>query len=171
MRLTIRKIGNWSAFNRMAVNLNKDLHEARVICLKRWALKAEGTAKKHLSTQDLARGFWKPLAIYTIQKRLAQGYGTDTLVETSTYLQSITSWVDTGTAYVGVKRGVVYTKGDSPGQQLSNIAKIQEFGSMTANIPARPLWQPTFTETMQWHVKMNKPGMVFLEIIRKKYTV
>jgi len=173
MRFAVRRVGNWVAFSRLQKNLTRELYKAYEQCLRRWALKAEGIAKMHISTQDLAGSYWAPLSPYTVLKKALAGNSPNTLVETSAYFQSITSWVSmaNGAAYVGVKRTAKYPKGTKSGySSIAEVAKIQEYGSLAAGIPARPLWQPTFEETMKWHIQFNMPGRLFLNAIRQRYS-
>jgi hypothetical protein len=165
MHISVQKFGHWGKFSMLAANLTKELQLAQETCLKRWALKAEGIAKEHISSQDLANGFWLPLAAYTIQKRSQRGTGYATLLETGSYLQSITSYVENDTAYVGVRRGMMH----SDGSELDWIARINEEGNDSLNIPARPLWQPTLMETMEWHLKNNSVKDIFIDNVRKRY--
>lgn len=170
-RVAVRRIGDWNAFTRLAMNLERELHLARIQCLRRWSLKAEAVAKGHLSSQDLANSIWQPLSPYTILKKSLAGNSLNTLIETSAYFQSITSWVSVanGVAYVGVKRTATYTN-RSGYKRIADVARLQEFGSLAANIPARPLWEPTYNETMKWHLVHNRVGDIFLNNIRKKYS-
>jgi hypothetical protein len=82
---------------------------------------------------------------------------------TSSYFQGITAWVEGNTALAGIKRGTSHPDGGF----IDVIAKVHEFGSVARNIPARPLWQPTFAETMKWTVKNNNPVTIFLDNIKK----
>lgn len=165
-----RRVGNWPGIKALTRNLSYEMRMAQKEHLLRWALHAEGTAKTHLSTQDMANGNpWPPLAARTYRRKKRLGLSTDTLIETSTYFQSITSYVKGDTAYAGVRRGRTYQTGQSKGKMIENIAAIQEFGSIARRIPARPLWKPTFEATMKWSVKHNNPTTLFLQRVRKRY--
>lgn len=170
MKAHIKRIGNWPAFARLAANLTNELNRAYYLSLRRWGLKAEAIAKGHISTQDLANTTWAPLSTRHLQYKSRKGYSLDTYVMTSTYFQNITTWVDrvAGECYVGVKRGVMH-KADGVVQPLDELARTLEYGFTAHNLPARPLWEPTLNETMQWHLKFNRPGTIFLDILRKKY--
>jgi hypothetical protein len=129
--------------------------------LARFGLKAEGIAKKHINRQDLG---WRPLDPATLAQKIRAGHSENILVATSSYFQSITSWVFGGqTALAGVKRSAR----NEDGELLANIAAVQEFGSESAGIPARPLWKPTYEETMEWHVTNNLPSMYFMAAVSK----
>lgn len=161
--MDFKKTGDWAKVKYLVANIGREMQNARTICLMRWGLKAEGLAKTHISTQDLG---WAPLKPATIANKIRQGYSENILVETSTYFQSITSWADTNTVYAGVRREVRY----KDGEVIADIAKIHEYGSHSGDIPARPLWEPTFEETMQWQMKgVNTPANIFKQQIKKYF--
>lgn len=158
-------------------NMVRDIEIINTIELKRIGLQAEKKAVLHLRNQDLN---WKPLSErYRKRKtgersRTRNDGGRDRrfkkmsekiLIATSSYLQAITSWVQKETAYIGVKRGVK----NKDGQEIGNIAKIHEYGSIARNIPARPLWKPTFEE-MQSEIK-NRPSFAqrYVQYYKNKY--
>lgn len=162
----IKRIGDWRNALALVANLNNDMERARKITLKRVGLYAEGKAKKHMSKQDLK---WLPLKPRTITAKVRRGESEKTLIATSSYFQSITSWVKKDKVLIGVKRNVVNRKG----QVIANIARVHEFGSSTRNIPARPLWKPVLKETVKFMGKSKdlNPSYVFLNIIKQKYGV
>ncbi len=164
--MSIKKTGDWTKVGFVIANLAVEMNKARQICLKRWALKAEGLALGHMSKQDLG---WVSLNPKTLAAKIRKGHSENILIATSSYFQSITSWVDEsqGIAYAGVKKQAK----SSDGEVLADIAKTHEYGSDAANIPARPLWQPVFTETMAWlKTSGNNPAQIFMKNI-KKYTI
>lgn len=156
-----RKIGEWERVGRLIKDLGPNIKKAQMRSLMRWGLKAEGIAKTHISAQDLD---WIPLKPATISKKISAGYSENILVETSSYFQGITSFVDGDMAHAGVRRGVRNREGNV---ELGMIAAVHEFGSDDGVIPARPLWQPTFAETMHWHMLKNQPIMHLAELLRK----
>lgn len=161
--MSFSRIGDWEKVGRLISNLKEEMENAQVISLKRWSLKAEAIAKKHISSQDLG---WKPLKAATIEVKVKKGHSENILVQTSTYFQSITSWVDVSekVAYAGVKK----TAKSKDGDNLADIAATHEFGSKTGNIPERPLWRPTFAETMRWFATSNsRPSMILKENLKK----
>lgn len=133
------KIGNWDKVTSIINRLENEAQKAADISVKRWGLAAERIAKKHISAQDLG---WKSLNPKYVSAKVKAGYSKNVLVRTSSYFQSITSWTMQGYAFVGVKREAR----DKQGNVIANIAAVHEYGSITANIPARPLWQPTLKE-------------------------
>lgn len=161
--MAIRRIGDWEKVARLISNLEEEMKKAQIQSLKRWGLKAEALAKKHISTQDLS---WTPLKPSTISAKIRKGYSENILVATSSYFQSITSWVDISTmsSYAGVKK----TAKGKDGEVVADIAATHEFGSKDGGIPARPLWQPVFSETMDWFEKSDsRPSVIFLNNIKK----
>lgn len=158
--MAVKKIGDWGKTKRLVVNLAPELRKSRELSLKRFGLKAEGTAKKHMSAQDLG---WAPLKIATIAAKLRKGLSENILIATSSYFQSITSYVIDDTVYVGVKKTAV----GSDGKTIHDIAALHEYGSISGTIPARPLWKPTLDETLIWHGKNNTPESIFMKRIKK----
>jgi hypothetical protein len=139
------------------------MRKAQEMSLKRWGLKAEAVSKGHISKQDLG---WVPLAPATLTKKITADpkQSENILIATSTYFQSITSWVTDDTAWAGVRRGVRTKDGEV---ELGLLAAVHEFGSDDGRIPARPLWKPTFEETTVWHAKNNQPVMHFANLLSK----
>lgn len=156
----IRKTGDWDKVGVLLRNLKKELKESSNISLKRFGLKAEGAAKKHLSNQDLG---WPPLSPNTIAQKIRKGYSTNVLIATSSYFQSINSWVKDNGVFIGVNR----TAQNADGDNISVIARVHEYGSKSGDIPKRPLWKPTFDETIKWHLKNNDPMIHFRKRLKK----
>lgn len=157
----LHREGEWKTVYQLVRELPVLFQESRELCLKRWALKAEAVAKKHLSSQDLQ---WEKLKAATVAAKIRLGQSENILIATSTYFTSITSWNTKDTAYAGVKRDVRYVteNGDAA---VADIARIQEFG--TTHIPKRPLWGPTMDEVKEWHFKKNSPVDIFLSKVRR----
>jgi hypothetical protein len=160
--MSIEKIGDWEVIRRMVQNLAPDLEEVGKKTLVKVGLKAESIAVKHIQNQDLN---WTANIRYTRWKQRA-GFSQKILVKTSTYLQSITSWPSQSgkTFYAGVKRTV---KVD--GVLLADIAKALEYG--TRNMPARPLWRPTYQETGAWVRESNIFAKEVSNFFAKKYGI
>ena len=106
-------------------------------------------AHQHMNNQDLN---WQPLHPRTVERKKKRS-SDKILIDTSTYAQSITQ------KYSKLKRqvfiGVLRSAQSSQGQQLTNIARVHEFGSVARNIPKRPLWHPTKDEVKKWVKKYN----------------
>lgn len=157
----MKRIGNWRGVSRVIRNLQGDMRDAQRITLKRFGLKVERIAVTHISKQDLG---WKRLKPSTIASNIRQGYSENILVETSLYFQSITSWVDNDAVYAGVSK-TIRTRS---GTLLANVAEVHEFGSRSGNIPARPLWQPSFKEAIEWMKDNNNPAEIFLQKLKRR---
>lgn len=152
------KIGKWEQVQMIARVLGKEMEVSQMLSLRRFGLKVEAIAVAHLSSQDLN---WVPLKPATLAAKLRRGESEKILIATSSYFQSITSYVIGDTAYAGVKKGIRNSKGEI----ISDIAILLEYGG--GNIPARPLWQPTFKEVMLWHVSNNTPESILVERMKK----
>lgn len=158
----LEKTGDWDKVTKLIENLQEEMIKSQMIALKRWGLLAEGLAVRHISRQDLG---WVPLKASTLTGKIRSGYSEDILVRTSTYFQSITSYVKDEVVYAGVRK----TAKGSDGEVIADIAAVHEFGSQSANIPARPLWQPTFEETVKRITKDDNldPVQILLKRLKK----
>ncbi len=154
-----KKVGDWNGALNAVRSIKKDMDLAQKKSLMRFGLKAEKIAVNHIRSQDLG---WAPLSEDYLDTKRKEGKSEKIYVLTSTYFQSITSWVQDDKAFAGVKRNVVHT--DKEGEtRVWKIAQMLEYG--TEKMPARPLWQPTFKEALAWW-KANALPTMFLD---KKY--
>lgn len=161
--MAIRRIGDWEKTAYLITHMAEEMKKAQLLALKRFGLKAEGNAKSHMSKQDLG---WVALRPATISAKLRKGYSENILIATSSYFQSITSWVDEAEmkTHVGVKKGA---KGRN-GELIEDIAAVHEYGSRSGGIPARPLWTPVFAETLEWFkTSDSRPAIIFMNNIKK----
>lgn len=161
----MHKTGDWKRVAMLIGAFKKEWQRSKIQSLRLWSLKAEGTAKKHISAQDLG---WQALKPETVERKIKAGYSENILVQSSDYFQAITSWVNSveGKAYAGVRKSAKNAQGD----EIGLIAKVHEFGSNSGTIPARPLWQPTFEETLKWFLtSKSRPDVLFYENIKKYY--
>ncbi|CAB4185089.1 hypothetical protein UFOVP1492_121 [uncultured Caudovirales phage] len=152
--MAMKRVGNWAGAKAVINSLGAKMYAAQQLSLRRFGLKAEAIAKGHISAQDLN---WKPLSPKTLAAKIRAGYSENILVQTSTYFQSITTWVAGETVYIGVKREAR----DKEGNVIANIARVHEYGSTSAGIPARPLWGPSLSEAVKWHLATNTPAEIF----------
>jgi hypothetical protein len=158
----LRKTGDWDKVAFLVKNLDREMRATAVMTLKRWALKTESIAKDHMSKQDLN---WEELDPKTVARKVRKGYSENILIETSTYFQTITSWVDEGAlvGYAGVKKKAL----SEDGEELADIAELHEFGSKSGHIPARPLWSPSMAESRKWYAASKIPETIMKQRIRK----
>ncbi len=159
----MQKTGDWNRVAKLIGAFKQEWERSKIQSLKLWSLKAEGTAKKHISAQDLG---WQDLKPKTIARKIVRGYSENILVQSSDYFQAITSWVNSveGQAFAGVKTSAV----NSEGEDIWTIAQVLEFGNKSATIVERPLWRPTFDETLKWFEKSEaRPDVLFLKNMRK----
>ena len=116
-----------------------------------------------MSNQDLG---WVALQPETMAAKLRKGYSNNILVASSDYFQAITSFAPKGTdvVYAGIKKSAK----NSEGSDIADIAKVHEYGSLTGNIPARPLWGPTLKEVLKWLPSSNtNPAKIFEKRIKR----
>lgn len=161
--MALTRIGDWTRAGNLVNALRNEAIKSREIALKRMGLSAEKIAKQHISSQDLK---WAPLNADYKAAKVRKGMSENILVATSSYFQQITSWTADGTVYVGVKK----VARNKSGQELANIAAVHEYGSTTANIPARPLWRPTLSDLKAAIAKNQvfySPAHIFHERLRR----
>ena len=148
--------------SRMINNLAHDIEIIQMEGMRQIGLEAEKTAVEYLQKQDLG---CKPLSERYKALKKRKGLSEKTLIATSTYFQSITSWTTKQAIYVGVKRNVK----NKDGEEVANIAKVHEYGSVKRNIPARPLWKPTLVE-MQGRLAKRTPFVTAMfKYVKRKY--
>jgi hypothetical protein len=158
--MSFKKVGDWGKVTFLIGQLEEELTRAQLLSLKRFGLKVEAVAKTHISRQDLK---WEALKPVYLARKVKQGMSENTLVATSSYFNSITSFVMLDSVYAGVRKEAK----NKTGQNLADIAAVHEYGSKSGNIPARPLWKPTFQEVIIWHIKNNTPETIFITNIQK----
>jgi len=158
--MEFKKVGDWKRVERLIGRIDNEMRKAQMLSLKRFGLKAEAIAKTHISRQDLN---WQELTPEYLEKKVREGKSENILVATSSYFQSITTYVLVDTVYSGVTRKAI----NKDGKIIADIAKVHEYGSKSGGIPARPLWKPTLQEVMLWHAKVNTPEMYFMKAIKK----
>lgn len=157
--------GNWDRVIRRLQNFQRELDAKMYQAVAQSAEYVKSTAVGHLKDQDLG---WQALkSRYLARKKRVKGRGSRSLPEkiliaTGTYFQSITSYIEGLTAFIGVKRGVAR---EADGTDILDIARVHEEGAPQANIPARKLWEPTFEETKPEIIKRFKQALQ--EVLRK----
>ncbi len=157
---SFHKIGAWRKVEVTVASIRKEMEIARMMSLKRFGLKVEAVAKGHMSKQDLN---WLPLNPKYVAQKVKAGLSNNILIATSSYFQGITSFVILDTSYTGIKKHLK----EEDGTFIADIARVHEYGSSSANIPARPLWKPTLNEVLIWQVKKNRPEMHLAKNMQK----
>lgn len=164
MKTGVHHIGKWKLMNNVFSGFKKDLQEIQKKTLMQIGLEAEKLAKKHITSQDLG---WTALRERYKKRKIAQGKSEKILIRTSSYLQSITSWVMPPYAYAGVKK----TAKNKDGESIADIAKTLEYGSVKMNIPPRPLWSVVLTETKQFAINDDTLAKVANKHYAEKYNI
>lgn len=151
MALKIFKTGEWDKVNAKinATYLIKGIDEANELALKNVTAMGETIVVKMLQSQTLS---WAPLKPATLKRKLKKGGSNKTLIDTTTYFQSITNFVKNRDGFIGVRRISAYKNG----QEVANIAAVHEYGSKSLGIPKRPLFLPAKNLLMAW-ISKNKP--------------
>lgn len=158
----MKKIGDWRKVTLLTGALKNEMMAARKLSLKRWSSKARSIAITHITKQDLN---WEALNVNYKEQKAKKGLSTQIYVATSSYKQSINAWDNGVTAFAGVKKSVRRADGTT----FEEIARVLEYGNKSKTLPARPLWRPTFKETMAWYYKSNETPQMILRQRLKKY--
>lgn len=146
---SIKMNGDWDKIRMLTNQQTNAIKESNKKALIKVGLKAERVATLFLRNQSLG---WPALKKETLKEKIKRGGSEKILIDTSTYLQSITSkLVSDSKVFAGVlrKNKVKYKNS----QDVVNVAIIHEFGSKVRNIPPRPLWRPTFVQVKTWILK------------------
>lgn len=149
--MPITQIGNWDGVNRMVNSFNSVAKTTSRIYLNTFADLASGLAKDHITSNDLS---WAPLSDAWSDYKERMGWAPDIYMASGSYYEAITANIDlvTLTAFAGVRKGPL---SGSSGIPLMVVAELMEYGFMeypfvAGGLQARPLWTPTFEETIAW---------------------
>ena len=136
--LTVKKIGDWNGAIRFCSSMGYEVRKKAEKAQWDICKKLKQIVIAHLLAQDLN---WEPLSRKTRQNKKENK--NLILIDTEIYLDNIKVWKESGAARVGVKKGVLYKRGDNT-ISLERVAILNEFG--TSRVPARPLWNPSIEE-------------------------
>ena len=133
--------GDWKKVESVIRNFDKIVYEPLVKATAKNAQMVEATLVQHIQNQALN---WKPLSAAYEKYKKNKGLSNQIYIATSTLMNSITHAIRDGglTAFIGVLR----TARGPSGESEVMIGKVMEYGSAKRNIPARPLFRPTFKE-------------------------
>jgi phage gpG-like protein len=146
-----KKFGQWEMVGGFLGNLAERIDGALKKATHLNAMRVQRRLVLHLQNQDLVPETWPHLNPAYKAKKVKEGFSDNVLIRTSSLLNSISmqsAVVKTQgglSAWVGVNR----TARNKDGESLVNIAAVHEFGSLKANIPARPLFRTTYQEMAQ----------------------
>lgn len=139
LALRFNLTGHWTKTVTNFKTLPRDTLVATSLAHRNFGRRLERRVKRHMRNQDLP---WAPLAKSTLYHRRMRGnYGTGALMDTQAYYHAIKVWQSSYVVYVGVPRDAGVNKRGVP---IAVYAALQETG--TKRIPARPLWEPSFSE-------------------------
>jgi len=155
----MQKVGDWNKVKYLIRGLRKNAQHAIKISLLRIGKQGVKVSKGHIDSQDLA---WKPLAASTVAQKASQNKDPRILVSSNRYYDSITYKVQGNGVFIGVPKGAQTEQGES----LVVIAAVHEFGALSKNIEARPLWQPTGSELVEWAKDNANPAKILLDALK-----
>lgn len=136
---TVKKVGKWNEAIRFCSSMGYEVHKKTLTAQWEISKRLRRIVIGHLLAQDLPG--WDDLSPRTLRnKKENKEYK---LIDTELYLNNIKVWKQSGTAYVGIKKGLLYKrKGNTI--EVERVAIWNEFGNR--RVPARPLWNPSIEE-------------------------
>lgn len=159
---TIEKVGDWPRTQRFLREVGPVTVRGYTLGQLAFAKKMFNRVRKNIRENGGTIG-WAPLSSsYADYKSRLGKDPNNLLVLTKLYYNSITIWNKNGIYYVGVKHGIRYPDRSNGGLTVGQVAKILEVGSIARNLPARPLWGPSFRQlggkqairkTLVWYIR------------------
>lgn len=156
----VRRFGDWQKVENLIRNLNKVLQNTGKNALIKITEEAQKRLVAHLNDQDLG---WQALSVAYKSQKERKGLASQMLIARGDLKNAIKTIVNNDVGFVGIRSGAKNTEGKS----LEIIAAVHEYGSITRNIPARKLWQPTNDEMKEWINKSRFIEDIFLEELKK----
>lgn len=159
--VTIKKFGDWEKVDKLLHNFDATVLAGFKAGQYSAAKKLKKAVKRNIRENGGSLG-WQPLSYKYQEYKMELGFDPDRILYlTGTYYWNINIWSNGLTYYVGVKKGLRnhFTGGNIT---VGQIANILEHGSATKNIPARPLWFPTYRQIgggnrvkalIVWHIR------------------
>ena len=161
----IELFGDWDKTQRALINLPTAIQLGANLGQDAALRELKKQIRQNIRSNGGSLG-WQKLADSTLSRKEKKNskYPTSILRMTGLYYRSITQWTDssTGAKFLGVKPRTYYPKEGASGLTVLQVANIHEAGSESRNIPARPLWRPTFKQFggtarikgyMIWHIR------------------
>ncbi len=159
----VELFGDWDKTHRAFVNLPTAIALGSKLGKDAALRQLEKNIKQNIRANGGSLG-WKELSKRTLANKRDSKYPTSILRMTGLYYRSIMIWSDTitGATYLGIKPRTYYPTKGASGLTVNQVAKVLENGSPDRNIPARPLWKPTFKQFgggarvkgyIIWHVR------------------
>lgn len=143
----IELFGDWEQVDDLLKHIDKTIMAGAILGQKSAADKIIKIVKKNIRENGGSIG-WQPLSERYAARKERDGYNPDTILRmTGLYYRSINSWSNGLNYYVGVKKNVKHPRKQGKSSlTLVQIANILEHGSVVRNIPARPLWLPSYKQ-------------------------
>lgn len=160
--IRIEPYGDWEGLQLIIDRLPRVIKEGYTKGAERVCKRILQIARKHIREQGGSLN-WPPLSDSTVDMKDSLGLNGGIYVLTGLYYQSMSYWTNNRNIFqVGIKSRV---KNKFSGGRISvaQIATILEMGSVSRNIPPRPLWGPSYRITFGgdpaakrliiWHIR------------------
>ena len=145
VNIAYRKEGDWAKANMLLNDLPYLVKKAVKEGQKKFADKYLAALHKRIANEG--GGIWAPLSKHYARFKAREGGGSDIMYWYGEYLNAIKiNFTDKGIT-VGIDKTVRHSRlNPSRNITIAQYAKTLEHGSFWHNIPARPLWAPSFKD-------------------------
>lgn len=158
---TVELSGDWIKAKLLLSSLPSSVKEGSENGRRAAANQLKRIVRRNIRNNGSSLG-WVPLSSSYKKKKASKGFSPDRIYYASgTYYNNIKIWEKGDRIYVGLK-GRVKSNSSPNRLTIGKIARILEYGSPSRNIPARPLWAPSFKQFggnkrikgyMTWHIR------------------
>ena len=149
IQINYEKIGQWKQANFMLAKFPFIVNKATNLGLRDFCVKYAREVRRNIQNQGASLG-WEPLSpgYQEFKERWAEGDANQMLNFFGVLSRNIRSFKVGNTWAVGIKSDVINEKmsvlRNNRTLTVAQYAGVLEKGSHSRNIPARPLWQPSF---------------------------
>lgn len=157
----VELFGDWQRCERLFLGIDNSIRLGSRAGQKSAAKRLLRIVRKNIRENGGSIG-WPSLSESYQKRKAASGYSPNRMLYmTGLYYRSIMIWDRGGRYYVGVKPRI-YNPKSGGHLTVGKIARILEHGSHIMNLPARPLWRPSFRQMggnrkvkalILWHVR------------------
>ena len=157
----VELLGDWQRVRNLTREIPLAVREGSILGKKSAARQLRRVVRRNIR-ENGARIGWKPLSSTYKKKKSRRGFPANRIYYASgSYYRAIQIWDQGNNTFVGIRKRK-YSKSSKSRLTLGQIARVLETGSIIRNIPARPLWGPSFRQFggnkrikgfMIWHIR------------------
>lgn len=158
-----QKVGDWGRAFKVVNSLPNIIAKENAKFLETVGKKGVGLLRFHIDNNDLP---WRPLSEAYLEQKRSEGYSSNIWKRSQDLYDSLKFEVVKKGSGSGVFMGVPKGEQTETGDQMTDIAKIHEFGALSAGIYERPLFRPTLEELKEWFKNVKHGQNVVKELKR-----